>query len=439
MNITIYGAGYVGLVTGTCLASLGHDVLCVDNDIKKVAQLEAGHIPIYEPGLEALLQSVTIKKQLRFSHNAKDGVDFASLQMIAVNTPTTPNEGADIRNILQVAKTIAEQMTQHKLIINKSTAPPGTVHKIKQTIEQVFSELKKEIPFTVASNPEFLKEGTAISDFMKPDRIIIGLDDLEMKKFFLELYHPFIGKLLFMECASAELSKYAANAILATKISFMNELAGIAEKVDADIEAVKLAIGLDPRIGPHFINPGCGYGGSCFPKDVKALAHFAQKNGIVPVLLNAVEEVNDTQKKILAQKILKYFNFNIQNKIIGLWGLAFKPNTNDMREASSIILMKMLWESGAIIRAYDPIALDVAKNLFHQEITTGKLILCLTATQVLEQADVLAIVTEWDEFRNFTPEHLYEYLHGIPVFDGRNLYDTKEMHARGIKYFSVGR
>jgi len=435
MKITIYGTGYVGLVTGTCLAEIGHDVLCIDIDPEKIAQLQRGIITIYEPNLVELVKKNVAVKRLTFSNDSLLGVAFSPIQMITVNTPTIDNHGSDISNILMVAETIARHMQEPKLIINKSTAPPGTVKRIKQIVLTT----NQQIPFTVASNPEFLKEGAAVKDFMQPDRIVVGLENDSGKELITELYQHFPNKVVYMDIASAELSKYAANALLATKISFMNEIAGIAEKVGADIELIKYAMSLDPRIGPHFINPGCGYGGSCFPKDIQALAHYAKEFGVEPILLNAVEQVNQRQKKVLGQKILEYFDYNIQNKIIAVWGLAFKPNTNDMREASSITLLKMLWLNGAKVQAYDPVAFDVAKELFSLEIAQGKLTFCESAMSALNACNALAIVTEWDEFKTVSLSALKELLLDAPVFDGRNIYDPLKMQQADIKYFSIGR
>lgn len=439
MKITIHGTGYVGLVTGACFASIGHEVLCVDIDPAKVAKLKQGQVPIYEPGLKELVKKALAESTLKFTENTETGVEFSRIQFICVNTPTVIDSGADISNILLVAESIAKCMTTPKLVINKSTAPPGTVHKIKQKIDDTLQQLNKNISFSVASNPEFLKEGAAVVDFLEPSRIVVGTDDSENQSLFTALYRHFNNKIVFMDILSAELSKYAANAMLAAKISFMNEIAGIAEKSGADIEAVKHAISLDPRIGPYFISPGCGYGGSCFPKDVQALAHFAATLGIEPLLLNAVEHVNNQQKKLLAKKILDYFHFNIQHQIIALWGLAFKPDTDDMRSASSISLMEILWQNGAIVQAYDPIASDEAKKLFPNEIAHGKLVLCSSAAAALDNVCALAIVTEWQEFKDYSYSTLGNLLTNIPVFDGRNLYDAAKMHHIGIDYFSIGR
>lgn len=435
MKITIYGAGYVGLVTAACVAELGHTVLCIDIDAAKIQQLQQGIVSIYEPGLAELVKSNLADNKISFSTDAMLGVSFSSVQMITVNTPTLADQGSDISQIIQVANTIAQHMEEPKLIINKSTAPPGTVQKIKYAMARI----NQKVPFEVASNPEFLKEGAAITDFLQPDRIIVGIESENIKKVFTEIYHLLSDKLIYMDVVSAELSKYAANAMLATKISFMNEMANISEKVGADIERVKQAIGLDPRIGPHFINPGCGYGGSCFPKDVQALTYVAKEVGIDPKLLTAVEKINQSQKKIIATKILNYFNNALQGKIIAVWGLAFKPNTNDMREASSIELMKMLWEHGAVIQAYDPIANDEASRLFEKEIAAKKLILCKDILSVLDHCSALAIVTEWDEFKNISLPTLKNSLLHQPIFDGRNIFDPSAMKEVGIEYISIGR
>ncbi|WP_455380357.1 UDP-glucose dehydrogenase family protein [Acidihalobacter prosperus] len=439
MKITIYGSGYVGLVTGACLAQTGNHVLCVDVDPGKISKLEKGEIPIYEPGLEKLVKNNVDAGRLRFSLDSAEGVRHGLFQFIAVGTPPDEDGSADLRHVLDVAGTIAQHMTDYRIVVNKSTVPVGTADRVRQTIEQTLAGRQCDTRFDVVSNPEFLKEGAAIDDFMKPDRIIVGTDNPETGKLMRNLYAPFNRKrdrLLLMDIRSAELTKYAANAMLATKISFINELANLAESLNADIEAVRLGIGSDPRIGYHFIYPGCGYGGSCFPKDVKALARTAHDAQSPAPLLNAVETVNQRQKQRLFEKIDKYFDGDLENRTFALWGLAFKPNTDDMREAPSRVLMEALWQAGARVKAYDPAAVSECQRLYGER---ADLTFCDTVEETLDDSDALVIVTEWAHFRSPDFDAIRNSLKQPVVFDGRNLYDPGLMKQLGITYFAIGR
>lgn len=434
MNITIYGAGYVGLVTGTCLAEHGHHVLCVDIDKNKIQALNQGECPIYEPGLLALLEKNRTAKRLQFSHHFEEGVQFATLQFICVNTPSQSNGAANIDHVLSVGKTIATIMPDYRLIINKSTAPPGTVAKINHVIQETLTNRNVTYSYDVASNPEFLKEGAAVHDCLHPDRVIIGVASEKAANMLKDVYQTFTDKLLIMDIVSAELTKYAANAMLATKISFINEIANIAECVGADITAVRQGLSLDPRIGPHFINPGCGYGGSCFPKDVRALIHTAEQNDIAPQLLQAVENVNQHQKLKIFQQLQSYFG-NLENRVIAVWGLAFKPNTNDIREASSRTLIENLWQTHAKVQAYDPIAMPEFRRLYPNR---DDLILCTSKEACLDNADALVIVTEWNEFVQADLSVIKAKLKTPVMFDGRNLFKAAIVKTYGIKYFGIG-
>lgn len=439
MKITIYGSGYVGLVTGACLAQTGNHVLCVDVDADKISKLEKGQIPIYEPGLDKLVKNNVAAGRLRFSLDSAEGVRHGLFQFIAVGTPPDEDGSADLRHVLDVAETIAQHMKDYRIVVNKSTVPVGTADRVRQTIEQTLSKRQSDTNFDVVSNPEFLKEGAAIDDFMKPDRIIVGTDNPETGQLMRALYAPFNRKrdrLLLMDVRSAELTKYAANAMLATKISFINELANLAESLNADIEAVRLGIGSDPRISYHFIYPGCGYGGSCFPKDVKALERTAHDAQCPAPLLNAVETVNNRQKLRLFEKIHKYFDGNLKDRAFALWGLAFKPNTDDMREAPSRVLMEALWQAGAHVKAYDPAAMPECQRIYGQR---TDLTLCDTLEETLDNSDALIIVTEWTHFRSPDFDRIRTSLKQPILFDGRNLYDPKLMKQLGITYFAIGR
>ena len=439
MRVSIFGTGYVGLVTGSCLAHSGHQVMCVDIDEDKVKRLREGEIPIYEPGLENIVKQSVAEERLKFTTSAKEAVDYAEIIFIAVGTPPDEDGAADLRYVLQVAKSVGEHMQDYRLVINKSTVPVGSADKVKAQISATLQERGADIPFDVASNPEFLKEGAAVGDFMKPDRIIVGAESARVEKLMLELYAPFNrnrDKLMFMDVRSAELTKYAANAMLATKISFMNELSRVAEKLGADIELVRKGIGSDPRIGYSFIYPGCGYGGSCFPKDVKALVRTANSIDEPADLLTAVEKVNDSQKLVLVEKIKRHFGDTLKGKTLALWGLSFKPNTDDMREAPSRVLMEAMWEAGVTIKAYDPEAMEETKRIYGER---SDLIFCTRAYDALESADALVVCTEWSAFRSPDWKTVGELLSNKVVFDGRNLYEPELMAQKGFIHFAIGR
>jgi UDPglucose 6-dehydrogenase len=439
MKITIFGSGYVGLVTGACLAEVGNDVLCIDIDQRKIDMLQRGEVPIYEPGLDDLIKRNADSGRLIFSTDLSKGVAHGLFQFIAVGTPPDEDGSADLQHVLAVARGIGEQMDGYRVVVNKSTVPVGTADKVRETIKGVLEKRQADLEFDVVSNPEFLKEGAAIDDFMRPDRIVIGTDNPRTKELLRILYSPFNrnhDRLVEVDIRSAELTKYAANALLATKISFMNELANLAEILDADIEQVRVGIGSDPRIGYHFIYPGCGYGGSCFPKDVKALTHTAQDVGYNAQLLRTVEAVNDQQKQVLFKKVHHHFDGNLEGRRFAVWGLAFKPNTDDMREASSRALMEKLWSVNATVQAYDPGAMDEAQRLYGDR---DDLMLCNTPYEALENADALIVVTEWNIFRSPDFETLKTKLNNPVIFDGRNLYDPLQMHRMGFTYYAIGR
>jgi UDPglucose 6-dehydrogenase len=438
MRITIFGSGYVGLVTGACLADAGNDVVCVDVDARKIAMLKQGELPIHEPGLDAVVKRNFEAGRLHFTTDAKEGVKHGLFQLIAVGTPPDEDGSADLRYVLAVARSIGEHMTEYKVVITKSTVPVGTADKVRETVQAALGRRSVHIEFDTVSNPEFLKEGAAIDDFMKPDRVVVGTDSERAAELLRHLYAPFThnrDRMIVMDVRSAELTKYAANAMLATKISFMNELANLAEQLGADIESVRLGIGSDPRIGYAFIYPGVGYGGSCFPKDVQALKHSAEEVGYEASVLAAVESVNNRQKHVLFNKIKAHFG-ELHGKTIGLWGLAFKPNTDDMREAASRVLMESLWEAGAKVRAYDPVAMPECLRIYGQR---DDLTLCKTSPEVFEGADALAIVTEWREFRSPDFELMKSTLRSAAIFDGRNLYDPEQMQQAGFSYYAIGR
>ncbi len=439
MRITIFGTGYVGLVTGACFAEVGNHVVCVDVDADKVARLNAGEVPIYEPGLESLVAHNRSAGRLTFTTDAEAGVAHGRFQFIAVGTPSDEDGSADLKHVLAVARTIATHMTEPKVIVDKSTVPVGTADRVREAVAGVLDERGATVDYQVASNPEFLKEGAAVEDFMKPDRVIVGTDDNDTGELMRQLYAPFNrnrDRLVVMDVRSAELTKYAANAMLATKISFMNELANIADRVGADIERVRVGIGSDPRIGYHFIYPGAGYGGSCFPKDVKALARTASDVDYTPQMLQAVEDVNERQKSYLFNRIREHFGDRLSGRTIALWGLAFKPNTDDMREASSRRLMESLWEAGAEVRAFDPKAMEETRRIYGER---QGLTLCDSPESVLDGADALAIVTEWNLFRSPDFELIRERLAAPVIFDGRNLYDPADMARLGFTYYAIGR
>ena len=439
MNLTIFGSGYVGLVTGACMAEMGNHVVCYDIDEDKIARLNEGEIPIYEPGLEAYIERNVESGRLKFTTDVKKAVDHGLFQFIAVGTPPDEDGSADLKHVLAVARTIGETMDEYRIIVDKSTVPVGTADKVKAEVEYALQQRGMSVEFDVVSNPEFLKEGAAISDFMKPDRIIVGTDNPRTTELLRSLYEPFNrnhDRLISMDIRSAELTKYAANAMLATKISFMNELANLAERFEADIEHVRLGIGSDPRIGYHFIYPGAGYGGSCFPKDVQALARSAQNVGYEAALLNAVEAVNLRQKQRIFEKMQSHYEGELRGKTVALWGLSFKPRTDDMREAPSRVLMEALWEAGATVRAYDPEAMEEAGRIYPNE---GRLKLCDAAYDALEGADALVIVTEWQEFRSPDFAAIKDKLSDGVIFDGRNLYEPDTVESLGLQYYAIGR
>ena len=441
MRVCIFGTGYVGLVTGTCLAEVGHDVVCVDIDAAKVEGLNAGVVPIYEPGLTPMVRANHAAGRLRFTTDAAAGIAHGTVIFIAVGTPPDEDGSADLQYVLAVARTIGHHMQQPVVVVDKSTVPVGTADKMRATIAAELAARGAEIAFDVVSNPEFLKEGAAVEDCMRPDRIVIGTDSATALEKLKRLYAPFNrnhDRIVAMDVRSAELTKYAANAMLATKISFMNEIANIAEQVGADVEMVRKGIGSDPRIGWHFIYPGAGYGGSCFPKDVQALARTAQQHGVAPRLLDAVEAVNAAQKGHLFELMARHYGgeAGLRGKTVAVWGLAFKPNTDDMREASSRTLLEQLWNAGARVRAFDPEAMAETRRIFGQR---DDLVLCDSAAAALEGADALVVVTEWKQFRSPDFARLKAALADAVLFDGRNLYAPDEVEAAGIAYYGIGR
>ena len=439
MRITIYGSGYVGLVTGACLAQVGNEVLCVDVDPRKIDMLNRGEVPIHEPGLHGLIAENREAGRLRFTLDAAEGVAHGLFQFIAVGTPPDEDGSADLSHVLTVARSIGEHLKEYRIIVNKSTVPVGTADRVREAVRDGLAARGGKVEYDVVSNPEFLKEGAAIDDFMRPDRIVIGTDNPRTTELLRALYAPFNRnheRVIAMDIRSAELTKYAANAMLATKISFMNELSRIAERLGADIENVRIGIGSDPRIGYSFIYPGAGYGGSCFPKDVQALARTAQDVGYNAELLHAVEAVNARQKQVLFEKIRAEFGQDLQGRTFALWGLAFKPNTDDMRAASSRVLMEQLWAAGARVQAFDPVAMDETRRIYGDR---PDLELCTNAQDALQNADALVLVTEWTSFRSPDFEQIRSSLKQPVIFDGRNLYDPALLANLGIRYYAVGR
>lgn len=440
MKLTIFGTGYVGLVTGACLAEVGHQVMCVDIDAKKVERLKKGQIPIYEPGLETIVRENTANGRLQFTTSAAEGAMFGTVQFIAVGTPPEEDGSADLQYVLNVADSIGRHMPDDRIVVDKSTVPVGTADKVHDRIQAALKDRGVDFNFNVISNPEFLKEGAAVNDFMRPDRIVIGCSCPTAEQVMRELYAPFNrnhDRIIVMDVRSAELTKYAANAMLATKISFMNELANIAERLGADIERVRHGIGSDPRIGYHFIYPGCGYGGSCFPKDVQALARTAAEVGYKAKLLETVESVNEQQKTRLFQLICKHFGGqeNLAGRTFALWGLAFKPNTDDMRAAPSRTVMEALWAAGARVQAYDPESMEETQHIYGHR---SDLSLLGTKEAVLRNADALVICTEWSAFR--IPDFdAFNLMRKKLIFDGRNLYDPVQMSDNGYTYYAIGR
>ena len=440
MKITIFGTGYVGLVTGACLAEVGNEVLCVDIDSQKIEQLKNGIVPFYEPGLEHIVKKNIDEGKLSFTTDRKKAVEHGLYLFIAVGTPQDEDGSADLQYVLNVAESIGEFMAAYRIVINKSTVPVGTADKVKHIIQDKVRKRNQAVEFDVVSNPEFLKEGAAVKDFMKPDRIVIGTDNPRTSELLKALYSPFNrnhDRILAMDIRSAELTKYAANAMLATKISFMNELANLAERLGADIEDVRHGIGSDSRIGYHFIYPGCGYGGSCFPKDIKALARTAEDVGYKAELLQSVESINNRQKRTLLDKIKTYFTGDLRGKVFALWGLSFKPNTDDMREATSRVVLEELIANGAIVQAYDPEALTEAKRIYGDK--KEGLTLCENSMAALKNADALCIVTEWKNFWSPDFDEIKSMLKTPVIFDGRNLYNPAQMKLMGIEYYGIGR
>ena len=432
MQISIIGTGYVGLVAGVCFAESGNNVICVDNNKSKLLKLEKGISPIFEPGLNELLKKNIAQKRISFTNNLKLAVQKSKVIFLALPTPTKENGDTEIKNVFEVSKKIGEYINSYKIIVSKSTVPVGTTKKIQSIISK-----KTNFEFDVCSNPEFLKEGAAIFDFQKPDRVIVGAESEKAFSIMRELYSPFVrsgNPIIEMDIASSELSKYAANAYLATKISFMNNISILCENVGADIEMIRRGIGTDPRIGNQFLFAGLGYGGSCFPKDVKALIKTSQKNKIKFSILESVEEVNLEQRKRFVQKILNHFKGNIKNKKLAIWGLSFKPNTDDMRDAPSITIINELEKKGANIFVYDPVAMEVAKNVLPKTTHYGK-----SATEILKDADALIIVTEWGEFRTPDFNKIKSVMKSPVIFDGRNIYDPKVLRENGFTYFGIGR
>ncbi|MBC8953814.1 UDP-glucose/GDP-mannose dehydrogenase family protein [Xenorhabdus sp. PB62.4] len=439
MKVTVFGIGYVGLVQATVFAEVGHDVLCVDVDAKKVENLKNGQIPIFEPGLTPLVKKNHAEGRLNFTTDAKAGIAHGKLQFIAVGTPPDEDGSADLQYVTAVARTIAENMDGYKVVVDKSTVPVGTADKVRAVMRATLAERNVELPFDVVSNPEFLKEGAAVADCMRPERIIIGCDNDNVVDVMRELYEPFNrnhDRMIVMDIRSAELTKYAANCMLATKISFMNEIANLAEILGADIENVRQGIGSDSRIGYHFIYPGCGYGGSCFPKDVQALIRTSEQIGYTPKILQAVEQVNEKQKTKLPTFVRRHFGNDLSGKTFAIWGLSFKPNTDDMREASSRVLMETLWECGAKIQAYDPEAMQEAQRIYGQR---DDLSLMGTKEAALKGADALIICTEWQNFRAPDFDVIKDSLKTPVIFDGRNLYDPERLQSRGFTYYGIGR
>ena len=439
MKITIIGSGYVGLVSGACFADLGNDVVCLDVDARKIAQLRGGGIPIYEPGLESLVSHNVAAGRLRFTTDVEEGAAHGAVQFIAVGTPSDQDGSADMRYVVAAARNIGRGMNEYRVIVNKSTVPVGTAERVRAAIAEELAKRSLDLPFSVVSNPEFLKEGAAVGDFMRPDRIVVGSSDERATQIMRQLYAPLLrnhDRLLVMDPRSAELTKYAANAMLATRISFMNELANLAEKLGANIESVRHGIGSDQRIGYHFLYAGVGYGGSCFPKDIKALQHTAGEYGMQLTIVDSVEKVNRTQKQRLLEKVRGRFGEQLDRLHFAVWGLSFKPNTDDMREAPSRVVINGLMARGATITVYDPVAMDEARKIFANEPGVR---FASSTVNALDGADALIIVTEWKEFRSPDFADMKKRMKSPVVFDGRNLYDPALMRDSGIEYFSVGR
>ncbi|WP_347158051.1 UDP-glucose dehydrogenase family protein [Pontibacter chitinilyticus] len=436
MRIAVVGTGYVGLVTGTCFAEVGIDVICIDIDTKKIDNLKKGILPIYEPGLEEMVARNTQKERLTFSTDLAASIQGCDAAFIAVGTPPGEDGSADLKYVLAVARSIGQNMNDYVVVVTKSTVPVGTANKVRKAIEEELEKRGVNIPFDVASNPEFLKEGAAIEDFLKPDRIVVGVASDRAEKVMKKLYKPFLMNghpLICMDIPSAEMTKYAANAMLATKISFMNDIANLCEIMGADVNMVRKGIGSDARIGNKFIYPGIGYGGSCFPKDVKALIRTASDNGYQMRVLQSVEEVNENQKSVLYNKISKHFNGDLAGKTFAIWGLSFKPKTDDMREAPSLVIIQKLLEQGAKVRAYDPVAMKEAQHTLGDSIEYGR-----DEYEALIDADALLLVTEWPEFRSPNFNVVSKLMKNKVVFDGRNIYDAADMRDKGFVYYGIG-
>jgi len=437
MRIIVVGTGYVGLVTGACFAESGVNVTCVDNNIAKIKQLSNGTVPIYEPGLESIIKRNVEKKRLSFTTSLKDGIEQAEVIFVAVGTPPGEDGSADLKHVLEVAKEIGSVITNHIVVVTKSTVPVGTSEKIRNAIQKELDNRKVNVIFNMASNPEFLKEGAAVEDFLKPERIVIGIDNDKTAEIMKRLYMPFVlnnHPILFMDIASAEITKYAANAMLATRISFINEIANLCDILGADINYVRKGIGSDSRIGSKFIYPGTGYGGSCFPKDVKAIIKTANDNGYELNVIKAVEKANEYQKNVIFNKIMGHFHNDLKNKTIGIWGLSFKPKTDDIREASSLILIDKLLEAGARIKAYDPAAIDEAKKELGDKIE-----FCVDQYEAVSGADAMTLMTEWSEFHLPDFTRMADLMNNKVIFDGRNIYDPAELKRLGFMYYGIGR
>jgi UDPglucose 6-dehydrogenase len=439
MKISIIGTGYVGLVTGACMAQMGNSVFCVDVDRKKIDNLKRGVIPIYEPGLEPLVAENFRLGTLKFTTDIKEAIDNSEICCIAVGTPMGEDGSADLQHVLQAAGDIGKNMTHHIIIVNKSTVPVGTADKVRDVVRSELNKRKVEIPFDVVSNPEFLKEGAAVEDFMRPDRVIVGADNPKAIEKIKELYMPFTKsheRFIAMDIKSAEMTKYAANAMLATKISFMNEIANICERVGADVNKVRVGIGSDSRIGYSFIYPGCGYGGSCFPKDVRALERLATENKYTAKMLRSVQEINEAQKLVLVRKVIERFGEDLSGHVFAVWGLSFKPETDDVREASSIAVIRELTKHGVKIKAYDPRAMNAAKEYYLKDVKNVEY--ADSKYAALSGADALLLVTEWKEFRSPDFDEMARRLKNKIIFDGRNQYDREKLNALGFEYYQIG-
>jgi UDPglucose 6-dehydrogenase len=442
MKIAVVGTGYVGLVTGACFAEMGNHVVCVDVDADKLARLNRGEIPIYEPGLEQIVQRNFGHGSLEFTDDLKAALDGTRVAMIAVGTPPGEDGSADLRYVLEVARGLGEHMTEYLVVADKSTVPVGTAEKVAAEVTKALAARGAEVPFDVVSNPEFLKEGAAVEDFMRPDRVIVGTDSERARSVLRELYEPFSRtreKLIFMGVRDAEMTKYAANAMLATKISFMNEIANLCERLGADVENVRKGIGSDPRIGFSFIFPGCGYGGSCFPKDVKAILGMAKDLGFDPILMQAVEDRNQMQKHHLVERIVESYGNDLAGMVFAIWGLAFKPGTDDVREASSAVMIRELVSRGATVKAYDPVAMETITQEIDADWVGTRLVLCDDQYEAVRDADALILATEWNLFRQPDFKAMERVMKSKAIFDGRNQYDPRRLREQGWEYVGIGR